>query len=215
VTGTGRKAVVHEPEPEDFHRGMSRTGLRPGEEGRSHFMPPTAEALVPSTADPCRAPSGIHWIHAFAPGDLTEIDPMLAGKWLIRVGCKPVRYCWEVVRDATEAGTLGISAKVSTDWHRSHDEAGIKAEGQGGWRDHAICIYTADWRDRAEVARVGSRLAEIDAVRKQTLRYKPDAFTYEGIWQGKAPGDVAIYSMSPPYEALEDHPSALGVLRST
>jgi hypothetical protein len=38
----------------------------------------------------------------------------------------------------TEAGTLGIAAKVSTDGHNKHDPA---AE----WgATHAICIYTRD-----------------------------------------------------------------------
>ncbi len=141
-----------------------------------------------------------------------DLDPMSVGKWLIYISCAHVAYCWSRVREATEAGTLGVSAKISTDWGKAHDLVGMISEGLGGWRDHVVCIYTADWRDREDVARVGTRLAEIDAVRTQTLLYKPDAFTYGGTWAGSNPGQVAIYSMKKPYSALVDHPEALAAL---
>lgn len=192
---------------------MAGDGIRPGEEGRSHFVLATEEPLVPSTTHPCKAPNGTHWVHAINPDRAREIDPMLVGKWLTYLSCKHVGYCWPLVRDATEAGALGIAAKISTDWGKSHDLAGMISEGLGSWRDHVICIYTADWRDRSDVARVGTRLAKIDAVRTQTLRYKPDAFTYGGTWYGNAPGDVAIYSMKKSYETLEEHTEALAALK--
>lgn len=188
--------------------------LRPGEEGRSHFVFAAADPLVPSTTDPCTARKGTHWVHAISPDRALDIDPMRVGKWLIYISCQHVEYCWSRVRDATEDGTLGISAKISTDWGKSHDLVGMISEGLGGWRDHVVCIYTADWRDREGVARVGSRLAEVDAVRKITLQYKPDAFTYEGTWAGSSPGQVAIYSMKKPYDVLIDHADALAALAS-
>lgn len=191
---------------------MTRDRLQPGEEGRSHFMLAGAEPPVPSTTDPCAAPKGTHWVHAFNPNRPDDIDPMRVGKWLIYISCRHVDYCWSRVRDATEAGTLGISAKISTDWGKGHDLVGMISEGLGGWRDHVVCVYTADWQDRADVARVGRRLAEVDAVRTQTLLYKPDAFTYEGIWAGSRPGHVAIYSMKKPYEVLIEHPDALAAV---
>lgn len=187
---------------------------RPGEEGRSHFVFTGAEPLVPSTTDPCAAPKGTHWVHAINPERAHDIDPMRVGKWLIYISCRHVDYCWSRVRQATEAGALGISAKISTDWGKAHDLVGMISEGLGGWRDHVVCIYTADWRNREDVARVGSRLAEVDAVRTQTLLYKPDAFTYEGIWAGSNPGQVAIYSMKKPYKELLEHPDALAALES-
>ena len=168
-----------------------------------------AEPLVPSTTAPCAAPERTRWVHAFRPDDVTDIDPMHVGKWLIYLSCRNVDYCWSRVRDATEAGTLGIAAKISTDWGKAHDLAGMLTEGLGGWRDHVICVYTADWEDREDLVRVGRRLADVDAVRTQTLLYKPDAFTYEGIWAGSSPGHVAIYSMKKPYTTLTEHREAL------
>jgi len=157
----------------------------------------------------------VHWIHAFSPSETKDLDPLLIGKWLIYLSCRHVDYCWSRVREATEAGTLGISAKISTDWGKAHDLVGMIAEGAGGWRNHVICVYTVDWRNHEDVSRVGSRLASVDAVRTQTLQYKPDAFTYGGTWAGNSPGEVAIYSMKKPYQALMEHADALAALRST
>jgi hypothetical protein len=151
-------------------------------------------------------------VHAFSLSAPEDLDPMRIGKWLIYLSCQHVGYCWPLVREATEEGTLGVSAKISTDWGKAHDLVGMISEGLGGWRDHVICIYTADWRNREDVARVGSRLAEIDAVRTQTLQYKPDAFTYGGKWHGSDPGRVAIFTMKKPYQELTDHPDALAAL---
>ena len=194
---------------------MAGVQPRPGQEVRSHFVFAGAEPLVPPTTDPCSSPKGTHWVHAFSPTAPRDLDPMHVGKWLIYISCAHVGYCWSRVREATEAGTLGVSAKISTDWGKAHDLVGMISEGLGGWRDHVICIYTADWRNREDVARVGSRLAEVDAVRTQTLLYKPDAFTYRGTWAGSNPGQVAIYSMKKPYEELLERPDALAMLDST
>lgn len=191
---------------------MTQAQAAPGEEGRSHFVPTDAEPLVPSTTDPCAAPEGVHWVHAISPTVSRDLDPMLVGKWLIYISCAHVDYCWSRVRQATEAGTLGVSAKISTDWGKAHDLVGMISEGLGGWRNHVVCVYTADWRNREDVTRVGSRLAAVDAVRTQTLLYKPDAFTRGGTWAGSSPGQVAIYSMKKPYEELLAHPDALAAL---
>ena len=186
---------------------------RPGAEGRSHFVAPVLEPLAPSTTDPREAPAGTRWLHAYSSLASDRLESELIGKWLIYVSCNSVRYCWTRVREATEGDALGIAAKVSTDWGKAHDVVGMIAEGRPGWLDHVICVYTADWRDTGEVAHVGSRLAAVDAVRKQTLQYKPDAFTYHGTWSGRNPGDVAIYTMRPPFEVLSSNPTAIRALR--
>lgn len=164
-------------------------------EVRSNYEQPQVGQL-PSVTSPCTAPEGYSWVHSFSrskPSDLLQV-----GKWLIRVGCKHVDYCRGAVRDATEAGTLGIAAKVATDWGNANDPA-------GPWKEHVICIYTADWRDQEDVMRVATRLKEIDAVRKQPLYYKPDAMTYGGVYSGNSPGGVAVYAVKPPYLKLVVH----------
>lgn len=153
------------------------------------------EAFLPSTTKPCVAPDGYSWVHAYAPSR-SGVDPLIVGKWLIRLQCRFVDYCWERVRIATEDGTLGIAAKVSTDWHNHNDPA-------GAWGNvHVICIYTTDWHDQDDVLRVAGRLREIDAVRKSVLMYKADIETYAGMYAGNAAGDVAIYEAKAPYDQL-------------
>ncbi len=113
---------------------------------------------------------GTHWLHAINPDRMHDIDPIHVGKWLIYISCRHVDYCWSRVRDATEEGTLGISAKISTDWGKAHDLVGMISEGLGGWRDHVVCIYTADWRNREDIARVGGRLASCGRMRPSPAR---------------------------------------------
>lgn len=193
--------------------GLSPASSIPGEEVRSNFVTSRAEA-VPSDTDPCKAPEGVRWVWARSRRRGPAPDPLAVGKWLIYVTCAQVSYCWGRVREATEEGTLGIGAKVSTDWGKAHDPAGYGPGGSPGWAAHVICTYTADWRNRDDVARVGRCLGEIDAVRKQRLTYKPDALTYAGMYSGNAPGEVAIYSMPPPYRELHEYAENLGVVRS-
>ncbi len=163
------------------------------DEIRSHFVPPDASQL-PSDSPPCTAPGGHSWVHAYA-GPTPLLDTRHIGKWLIRVNCRYAEYCWGCVCRGTESSTLGIAAKVSTDWGRLHDPS-------GPWKQHVICVYTRDWRDEEDVRRVAGALRRVDAIRKQTLYYKPDVMTYSGIYSGSSAGEVAIYSCSPPYDEL-------------
>jgi len=160
---------------------------------RSHFEPRQTTDL-PSTTEPCAAPEGHYWVRAYSP-DPTTIDQLLVGKWMIRIQCAYVSYCWDKVRTATESGTLGIGAKVSTDWGDANDPS-------GPWNTHVICIYTQDWRERDDVLRVARVLHEVDAVRRLVLRYKPDIETYAGRYAGNAPGEVALYECRKPYESI-------------
>jgi len=56
---------------------------------------------------------------------------------------------------------------------------------------------------------VGRQLAKIDAVRKQRINYKPDAFTRAGEYAWKSPGEVAIFAMAPPYKELHEYTESL------
>ena len=104
-----------------------------------------------------------------------------------------------MIREATEESTLGIGSKISTDWSRSSDPS-------GSWRNHVVCVYTKDWRQKDDVFRVAQRLHAIGAVKKMMLTYKPDVFTFDGRYEGNAAGELAIYTCRAPYTVLnEDH----------
>lgn len=168
----------------------------PGKEVRSYFALKTDADLLPSSTNPCAAPDGYYWVHAFGPGASSEnLDWRLIGKWLIRMTCPYVEDYWSRISHAVEAGTLGPSAKIATDWGREHDPA-------GPWRNHVVCVYTRDWRDEDDVLRAARRLHEIGAVKKMKLTYKPDVFTHDGRYEGNAPGDIAIYTCGAPYDVL-------------
>jgi hypothetical protein len=167
----------------------------PAREARSHFALKAEAGALPSSTNPCTAPDGHYWVHAFGPASSQDLNHLVVGKWLIRMTCPYVEDYWPLIVHAVEAGTLGLSAKIATDWGRENDAA-------GPWRNHVVCVYTYDWRDEDGVLRVARRLHEIGAVKKMKLTYKPDVFTYDGRYEGNAAGDIAIYTCSAPYELL-------------
>jgi hypothetical protein len=175
------------------HSAKEAKAPGPSADVRSNYTRPHP-AQLPPTTPPCSAPSGHYWIYAFSRD--IEFDELLVGKWLIRVQCgQQVDYCWQQVRRATQDGALGVASKVSTDWGNQNDPA-------RHWKGHVICVFTCDWHDQGDVVRVGRALRKADAVRKQTLYYKPDVMTRSGLYSGNAPGEIWIYSMRPPYEEL-------------
>ncbi|MFB0522822.1 MAG: putative phosphothreonine lyase domain-containing protein, partial [Candidatus Bathyarchaeia archaeon] len=83
------------------------------------------------------------WIYAEGKGEgCYEDGQTYVGKWLIFAPRESVDEVWKRVKRATEAGRLGIEAKVSTS-----RPSGYKST------DHVICVYTRDFRDKADVAK--------------------------------------------------------------
>lgn len=88
-------------------------------------------------------------------------DAGVTGKWMPFTDPEWVRGVWADIVAATEAVRLGFKAKFATD-HKP---------GKGV----LICVYTTDWRDQRDVARV---LGELRAMGiSQRLSYKEDAAT--------------------------------------
>ena len=163
----------------------------PGE-ARSYFVGAT-DGQLPASTNPCEAPPGHYWVHAYP--DRSEQKAIRTGKWLLFLGCEYVAKSWGLIRSGVQDGTLGISAKISTEWSRANDPA-------GPWRKHVVCVYTYDWRDAPDVLRVAAGLHTIGVVNKMTLSYKPDIFTLSGQYSGNSAGELAIYRCKPPYAEL-------------
>lgn len=130
------------------------------------------------------------------------------GKWLIWVRCQGVETCWGAVRSATEAGSLGIAAKIRAHRAEGIDASTAKATDELTFSDllppaerHVVCVYTRDWRDVDDVGRVGRALAQIGAVRSEIIRYKSDEQTLSGIYYGGRQS-VSLYEMRAPYTRL-------------
>lgn len=98
-----------------------------------------------------------------------------------------VNEIWGTVARATVKNELGISAKVAP------------REQKGSTKDRLICIYTYDFADRDDIARVLLSLKQLDLVRtgpgRTQIYYKADAYTYLGIAGGN-PWNIkpSIYS---------------------
>ena len=123
-------------------------------------------------------------------------------QWMLFCTAQEVNEVWEIVAKATAENELGIAAKVAP-----------RPERDDPRQDRLVCIYTTDFRDRADVGRVLQKLRELKLVeaRGRPIYYKPgktriarpgptrlkliDAFTYIGISSGNVWGiRASIYS---------------------
>jgi Domain of unknown function (DUF1917) len=98
--------------------------------------------------------------------NLAEHFNVLTGKWLVYVSSDKVDNLWGRIVQSTLAGTLGISAKVST---RNEEES-----------RHVICVYNADYRSMADVNRVRDGLRRLGVTNR--IGYKPDIYTHCRIY---------------------------------
>lgn len=76
---------------------------------------------------------------------------IVKGKWMLFPEPGAVNDAWARVATATANGELGIAAKVGT---RTVSE-----------NARLICVYTRDFRDKEDVARVLNRMRELELVR--------------------------------------------------
>lgn len=74
-------------------------------------------------------------------------------QWMLFVEPTLVNEVWERVAQATVRNELGIAAKVAP------------REERGSARERLVCIYTYDFRDRDDIARVLHRLRQLELVR--------------------------------------------------
>ncbi|KAK6436563.1 hypothetical protein LTR95_007241 [Oleoguttula sp. CCFEE 5521] len=90
------------------------------------------------------------------------------GKWMLFPGPSDLPRVWRLIAEATAAGELGPTSKVST-WEAANDKKGT-----------LICVYTYDFTDLEDVRRVLDKLVELGLVtpKLKTIYYKCDAYTY-------------------------------------
>ncbi|XP_038046461.1 UPF0696 protein C11orf68 homolog [Patiria miniata] len=97
----------------------------------------------------------------------------LSGKWLVwkETGVH-VDLTWERIFRATVAGQLGTSTKVSSALNDGGDNS----------RSHLTCVYSKDFTDKSGVLKLESRLRQLGI--RCRLAYKPDVFSYLGVYRG-------------------------------
>jgi Domain of unknown function (DUF1917) len=98
--------------------------------------------------------------------ELAKQSLILSGKWLIFASPATVDELWAKIAEATQSGSLGCAAKVSPSRGKTH----------------VICIYNDNFTDRLEVLRIRNVLRDLKVTWE--LGYKPDIFTYAGIYSG-------------------------------
>jgi len=124
----------------------------------------------------------MYWIVQDAPDVATgQMNDEMAGKWLIFLQDDRVDELWRKVRNATAAGELGISAKVST----------AKPNPESRDERKVIYVYTKDWADEADVMRVRERLREMGVIER--IGYKRNIETFRGEYSEKGK-KVTYYS---------------------
>ena len=102
---------------------------------------------------------------------ITKMHHVTTGKWM----CFPsdssganVDRIWELVARATTMGNLGISAKVSPYDPKNPTE-------------YVVCIYNRDFTDNDSVFSLETGIRSVGI--KCQLFYKPDCYTYLGIYR--------------------------------
>ena len=98
--------------------------------------------------------------------DLAVKSGILSGKWLIYRERAEIDPVWKMVGKATFVDELGGSAKVSTIYQNK--------------TRHAICVYTKIYLDLGDVERIREKLYDMGFT--ENLCYKPDIYTYLGIY---------------------------------
>lgn len=148
-----------------------------GSEDAIYLMLCSGEGVAPSMT------TQMYWIVEDDPaaGDV-EVNGEQAGKWLIFCDAAAVDDLWRKVRDATVAGNLGISAKVSTARPNpdSRDERKV------------IYVYTRDWKDEADVMRVRECLRRLGV--DSRIGYKRNIETFAGEYADRGK-KVTYYSV--------------------
>jgi hypothetical protein len=124
----------------------------------------------------------VYWVGAERKVGEYPDDTERSGKWMIFVSVADVDEVWAKIKDATEQGLLGSSAKVAT------------ARPNPLARDpkkRVICVYTYDSDDVEDVRRVRGKLRELGIVAK--IGYKEDAATLAGIYANRGQKPVSKY----------------------
>ncbi|MGC1782386.1 MAG: putative phosphothreonine lyase domain-containing protein [Acidobacteriaceae bacterium] len=122
------------------------------------------------------------WIEATRKQGSYPAPSENSGKWLIFVSHEHVDEVWEKVRVATEQGSLGDSAKVSTA-HRNRNAANPNT--------NVICVYTYDWTDAQDVRRIREALRQLGILSK--IPYKANRDTASGLYANRGNRNIAKY----------------------
>ncbi len=109
--------------------------------------------------------------------DLAKAYKCVSGKWLFHMdtGIK-VDHAWASIARAVVAGECGFTAKVSP-----YEESDLTNKLNHGRARHVICVYNRDFTDQDSILELEGQIRRAGI--KCHMTYKPDAFTYLGIYR--------------------------------
>ena len=108
--------------------------------------------------------------------DVARIFKIKVGKWMVHVPSEKVDEVWGLIATAIfneDFGSAVLTAKVSPKNEENSVEDPIM---------HVICVYTSDFTDMQEVVKAENVLRNLGI--RIDLKYKPDLYTYLGIYRG-------------------------------
>ena len=132
---------------------------------------------VSSTVNPTTV-TDTYWVWAKAPDEIRSSQKTL-GKWLVFKQLEELDETWHMIRKAVESGQLGArGAKCST---ALEDASCYPMDSSVG----VICVYTSE----ETMDEVGFKLVHMV---KQTIRYKTDEATLQGMYRATGYKKVTI-----------------------
>lgn len=143
----------------------------------------------------CTAAAGWLWTQQNPPA---SPDEYLSGKWMLFPLCEQAVPAWRAVAQAARAGQI---------WQ-------AKIAPQATSNGHLICVYTPDFTDQPGVETVAVLLDDLGLAQRR-LYYKPDIFTYAGIYNSSARRKerASIYEYLPGQRRIELDAAALNRAR--
>lgn len=90
------------------------------------------------------------------------------GKWMFFVEPQKVNEVWEIIKNKTEEGFLGINAKVAT----------AKSSPKKTGNQHLVCIYTQDYENIEDIQKIATNIRSLNP--QYDLFYKTNQATVKG-----------------------------------
>jgi hypothetical protein len=123
-----------------------------------------------------------YWLYAERKKGQYPKATAKSGKWLVFVPVSQVDGVWAKIREATEDGRLGDSAKVAT--AKPNPNASDPSK-------KVICAYTYDWTDEEDVRRIRDELRDLGITSK--IPYKTDRDTSAGRYAKRSYRRISKY----------------------
>jgi hypothetical protein len=118
-------------------------------------------------------------------------DENRSGKWMLFPRCGQAVSTWRILAQAGHNGQIWL-AKISPSATRGR---------------HLICVYTPDFTDQVDVESAVRRLDNLGLV-ERAVYYKPDIFTYAGIYnRTRSSNRASAYEYLPAEQRMVATPS--------